>query len=77
MDKRKVPEREIVYSLEDIPEFASEEEERAWWATHDLAEELGIDVTEEHHALIRRLKTKYRYVPAQALKPEAAQAATS
>jgi len=74
---KKVPEREIVHSLEEIPEFASEEEERAWWATHDLAEELGIDVTEEHHALIRRLKAKYRYVPGYVLEPEVAQPAAS
>ena len=74
---RKVPERKIVHSLEEIPEFASEEEEQAWWATHDLAEELGTDVTEEHHALIRRLKAKYRYVPSYVLEPEAAQPAAS
>ncbi len=73
----EVPERKIVYSLEDIPEFASEEEERAWWATHDLAEELGTDVTEEYHALIQRLKAKYRYVPWRALEPKAAPPATS
>jgi len=72
MGGRKVPEREIVRSLEEIPEFVSEEEERAWWATHDLAEELGIDVTEEHHALIQRLKVKYRYVPWHVLEPKAA-----
>ena len=76
MNETKVPEREFVYSLEDIPEFASEEEERAWWATHDLAEELGIDVTEEHHALIQRLKAKYRYVPWPMFEPEAAQSTT-
>jgi hypothetical protein len=60
---REILKCKIVHSLEEIPEFASEEEERAWWATHDLAEELGTDVTEEHHALIRRLKEKFRYVP--------------
>jgi len=27
-------------SLEEIPPFASEDEEREWWATHDLSEEL-------------------------------------
>jgi hypothetical protein len=70
MDGRKAPGREIVRSLEEIPEFASEEEERAWWATHDLAEELGTDVTEEQHALIQRLKAKYRYAPWPALEPE-------
>lgn len=61
--EQKVPERKVVHSLEDIPEFASEEEERAWWATHDLAEELGTDVTEEHHALIRRSKPRRRVCP--------------
>jgi len=69
MGREKVSKREIVYSLEDIPEFASEEEERAWWATHDLAEELGTDVTEEHHALIRQLKAKYRYMPRPVPEP--------
>lgn len=77
MSGSEVLEREIVYSLEEIPEFASQEEERAWWATHDLAEELGTDVTEEHHALIRRLKGKYRYVPCHELEAKAAQLATS
>ena len=69
MGREKVSKREIVYSLEDIPEFVSEEEERAWWATHDLAEELGTDVTEEHHALIRQLKAKYRYMPRPVPEP--------
>ncbi|TEU10261.1 MAG: hypothetical protein E3J21_26850 [Anaerolineales bacterium] len=72
MGREKVLKREIVHSLEDIPEFASEEEERAWWATHDLAEELGTDVTEEHHALIQHLKAKYRYMPRHVPEPAAA-----
>jgi len=38
-------------SLEEVPNFASEDEERARWATHDLAEELGVDGTERHQAL--------------------------
>ena len=59
----KIPDRKIVRSLDEIPEFTSEDEERAWWATHDLAEALGTDVTEEQHALIQRLKAKYRYGP--------------
>ncbi len=68
MTIRKLPEREIVYSLEDVPDFASEDEEREWWAMHDLAEELGTDVTEEHHALIKRLKSKYHYTPVRGRK---------
>lgn len=71
---RETLKRKIVHYLEDIPEFASEEE-RAWWATHDLAEELGTDVTEKHHALIRRLKAKFRYVPSYVLEREVAQPA--
>lgn len=63
MGRRKTSEREMVRSLKEVPEFESEEAERQWWATHDLAEELGKDVTEGHHALIRRLKAKYRHVP--------------
>jgi len=63
MPGKSQPERIVVHSLDEIPEFASEDEEREWWATHDLAPELGEDVTEEHHALIQRLKVKYRHVP--------------
>ena len=62
----KSRERKIVHSLEEIPGFNSEGEEREGWGTHDLAGELGEEVTEEHHALIRRLKVKYRYAPVHA-----------
>lgn len=62
MKKRKIPEPIIVKSYEDIPDFASEDEEREWWATHDLADELWEDVTAEQKALIQRLRMKYRYV---------------
>lgn len=55
--------RMIVHSRAEIPtHFASEEEERAWWATHELADALLSDdkiidrLTEQHHALIRRLQ---------------------
>jgi hypothetical protein len=54
MDGQQQPEREVVHAREDIPDFASEEEERAWWAAHDIADELGCDVTEEQRARIRR-----------------------
>ena len=60
MSKSKHKERQIVRSLEEVPNFASEEEERAWWATHDLAEELGVDGTERHRALVRRSAQKAR-----------------
>jgi len=58
--KSKPKERQIVRSLEEAPNFASEDEERAWWATHDLAEELGVDGTQRHRALVRRLAQKAR-----------------
>ena len=53
----------IVRSRAEIPaHFASEDEEREWWATHELADDLLPDeetidhLTEQHHALIRRLQ---------------------
>ena len=56
--------RIVVHSRADIPtHFASEEEEREWRTTHELADELLPDeetidrLTEQHHALIRRLQT--------------------
>jgi hypothetical protein len=52
----------IVKSHDEIPDFASEDEEREWWATHDLADELWEDVTAEQKTLIQRLRAKYRYV---------------
>lgn len=56
--------RVLVRSRVDIPaSFTSEEEEREWWATHELADELlpGDEkisrMTEQHHALIRRIQS--------------------
>jgi hypothetical protein len=72
MRRKKNTKRIIVYSLDEIPEFASEDEEREWWATHDLAPELGEDVTEQQHALIQRLKAKYRHVPSLGNQAKAA-----
>ena len=62
--KKYHPDRRIiVHSRAEIPShFASEEAEREWWATHELADELApseaeIDrMTEQHHALVRRLQ---------------------
>ena len=55
--------RIIVRSRVEIPpHFASEDEEREWWATHELADELLPDketidhLTEQHQNLIRRLQ---------------------
>jgi hypothetical protein len=73
MRPKKQPKRKIVSSFDEIPEFASEDEEREWWATHDLAPQLGENVTEQQHALIKRLKAKYRYVPSIENKRQTAQ----
>ncbi len=53
-------ERIVVHSLNEALQFASEDEERDWWATHDLAPELGEDVTEQQRALIQELNAKHR-----------------
>lgn len=63
MKQNKKTPRTLVHSLDQIPKFTSEDEEREWWATHDLAPELGEDVTAQEHALIQRLKAKHRYAP--------------
>jgi hypothetical protein len=72
MHRQKNMERIIVYSLDEIPEFASEDEEHEWWTTHDLAPELGEDVTQQQHNLIQRLKAKYRYMPSLGSQAKAA-----
>jgi hypothetical protein len=37
---RQAYEAETVHRLEDIPDFKSEEEEHAFWSTHEFGEEL-------------------------------------
>jgi hypothetical protein len=61
--KDTLEQRIIVRSRAEIPtHFASEDEEREWWATHELADELLPDeetiehLTQQHHTLIRRLQ---------------------
>jgi hypothetical protein len=56
-------ERTVVTSLADVPQFATEDEEREWWATHDLAPDLWEDVPEEHEAWLKRLREQRRRVP--------------
>lgn len=57
-------ERTIVCAVDDIPEFASEDEERAWWSTHDLSPELGENGTERHRALVERWRKRQTVVRA-------------
>ena len=71
MNKHTHTKRQIVHSLAEIPHFGSEDEEREWWATHDLAEELGREVSAEQHELIQRLKAKHRYMPVADRKTKA------
>ncbi len=55
--------RIVIHSREEIPtQFVSEDVEREWWATHELAEDILPDdeeidrATEQHRDLIRRLQ---------------------
>ena len=56
--------RTVVHSRAEIPtHFASEEAEREWWATHELADTLAPNeeeiarMTEQHHALVHCLRS--------------------
>jgi hypothetical protein len=53
-----MPKRELVHSLEEIPMFASEDEERDWWAAHELSEELLWSMEDTSERLRRLLKSK-------------------
>lgn len=66
----KKQERIVVRSLSEIPRFASEDEERDWWATHDLADELWEPATAEDLALLDQLQTSRRMRPGSTRKPK-------
>ena len=40
MNKNTKYERIVINSLDEIPDFASEDEERAFWAEHEMSDEL-------------------------------------
>lgn len=40
MKYKKHPKLKIVHSLEEIPPFESEDDERDWWSEHDLSQKL-------------------------------------
>ncbi|MCH8994237.1 MAG: hypothetical protein IH959_04630 [Chloroflexi bacterium] len=44
MTKTKISQRKAIRSLRVIPDFTSEDEERDWWAEHDLSEKLYDDL---------------------------------
>jgi hypothetical protein len=60
--KRKMT-RKIIHSLEEIPDhFASEDEERDWWAEHEFSEELlnSLEDTTSELDIIAPLPRKTR-----------------
>ena len=59
----KKQERTLVRSLSEIPHFAFEDDEREWWATHDLADELWEPPTAEDLALLDELRCSSRSRP--------------
>jgi gas vesicle protein len=54
----------LIHSLNEIPAtFASEDDERDWWATHEFSEELYEtlrDYSDDHQRLLKKLKNKAR-----------------
>jgi hypothetical protein len=40
MKYKKRTKMTIVHNLDEIPSFASEDEEREWWDTHELSDQL-------------------------------------
>lgn len=54
----------LIYSLDEIPStFASEDDERDWWATHEFSEELYEklrDYSDYHRLLLKNWKDKER-----------------
>jgi hypothetical protein len=66
----KKQERILVRSLSKIPRFATEDEEREWWATHDLADDLWEPATAEDVALLDELSSAPRAHPSPSRKPK-------
>jgi hypothetical protein len=61
MKSKKPVDLIIVRSLDEIPSFASEDEEREWWATHQLSEELYEqleDASSELDEILRSVPAK-------------------
>jgi hypothetical protein len=38
---KREPHTTVIHSLDEIPLFATEEEERAFWATHEVSDDLA------------------------------------
>jgi hypothetical protein len=53
--------RRTIHSVDEIPaSFASEDQEREWWATHDLSEELYDKLQAPERGLKRFLARKFK-----------------
>jgi hypothetical protein len=40
MNTRRTKKLKVIHSLDEIPDFESEDEEREWWWEHELSDEL-------------------------------------
>lgn len=60
--KKATPKLTTIYSLDEMPsQFDSEDDEREWWATHELSDELWEsleDVTGELDEMMARNAAK-------------------
>ena len=45
-----------IYSLDEIPAFSSEDEERDWWDTHEFSDELWDSLPHERDPDLERLQ---------------------
>lgn len=52
--------RILIHSLDELPSFSNEDEEREWWATHDFAPELWKPVSEADMAKFRQWQERAR-----------------
>jgi hypothetical protein len=41
MGDKSEPNRTVIHSVDEIPQFTTEEEEQAFWATHEVGDELA------------------------------------
>jgi hypothetical protein len=55
MTKKAKYELTVVNSLDEIPDFASEDEEREWWATHEFSDELWESLEDKSGELAAEL----------------------
>ena len=43
----------IIHSLDEVPAFGSEDEEREWWSTHELSEDMYASLLDRTSELDR------------------------